>query len=67
MIKKTSSNQPCGRDSEYITGAFLKSFSIGVLFRFEKASERTRLIPLYATATDLQAYQSDKPTMSENL
>ena len=28
MIKKTSSNQPCGRDSEYITGAFLKSFSI---------------------------------------
>ena len=28
MIKKTSSNQPCGRYSEYITGAFLKSFSI---------------------------------------
>ena len=28
MIKKTSSNQPRGRDSEYITGAFLKSFSI---------------------------------------
>ena len=28
MIKKTSSNQPCGRDSEYITGAFLKSLSI---------------------------------------
>ena len=27
MIKKTSSNQSCGRDSEYITGAFLKSFS----------------------------------------
>ena len=37
MIKKTSSKQPYGRDSEYITGAFLKSFSIhghclGVLF-----------------------------------
>ena len=28
MIKKTSSNQPCRRDSEYITGAFLKSSSI---------------------------------------
>ena len=28
MIRKTSSNQPCGRDSEYLTGAFLKSFSI---------------------------------------
>ena len=28
MIKKTSSNQPCGGDSEYLTGAFLKSFSI---------------------------------------
>ena len=28
MIKKTSSNQPCGRDSEYIIGVFLKSFSI---------------------------------------
>ena len=28
MIKKTSSNQPCGRDNEYMTGAFLKSFSI---------------------------------------
>ena len=28
MVLKTSSNQPCGRDSEYITGAFLKSFSI---------------------------------------
>ena len=28
MIKKTSSNQPCERDSEYIIGAFLKSFSI---------------------------------------
>ena len=28
MIKKTFSNQPCGRDSEYINGAFLKSFSI---------------------------------------
>ena len=28
MILKTSSNQPCGRDSEYITDAFLKSFSI---------------------------------------
>ena len=28
MIKKTSSNQPCGRDSEYIIAAFLKSFSI---------------------------------------
>ena len=28
MIKKTSSKQPYGRDSEYITGAFLKSFSI---------------------------------------
>ena len=28
-MKKTSSNQPCGRDSEYIIGAFLKSFSIG--------------------------------------
>ena len=27
-MKKTSSNQPCGRDSEYINGAFLKSFSI---------------------------------------
>ena len=26
--KKTSSNQPCGRDSGYIIGAFLKSFSI---------------------------------------
>ena len=26
--KKTSSNQPCGRDSENIIGAFLKSFSI---------------------------------------
>ena len=32
MIKKTSSNQPCGKDSEYITGAFLKSFSIFFLF-----------------------------------
>ena len=28
MIKKTSSNQPSGRDSECISGAFLKSFSI---------------------------------------
>ena len=28
MIKKTSPNQPCGRDSEYIIGAFLKSFCI---------------------------------------
>ena len=28
MLKKTSSNQPCGKDSEYIIGAFLKSFSI---------------------------------------
>ena len=28
MIKKTSSNKPCGRGSEYIIGAFLKSFSI---------------------------------------
>ena len=29
MIKKTSSNQPSGRDSEYIScAAFLKSFSI---------------------------------------
>ena len=26
--KKTSSNQPCGRDSETIIGAFLKSFNI---------------------------------------
>ena len=26
--KKTSSNKPCGRDSEYIIGAYLKSFSI---------------------------------------
>ena len=31
MIKKTSSNQQCGRDIEYTTGAFLKSFSILVL------------------------------------
>ena len=28
MIKKTSLNQSCGRDSEFIIGAFLKSFSI---------------------------------------
>ena len=28
MIKKTSLNQLCGKDVEYITGAFLKSFSI---------------------------------------
>ena len=28
VIRKPSSNQPCGRDSEYLTGAFLKSFSI---------------------------------------
>ena len=28
MIKKASSNPPCGRDSEYIIGSFLKSFSI---------------------------------------
>ena len=27
--EETSSNQPCGKDSEYIIGAFLKSFSIG--------------------------------------
>ena len=31
MKKKTSSNQPCRRDSEYVTGAFLKSFSIDPL------------------------------------
>ena len=28
MILKATSNQSCGRDSEYIIGAFLKSFSI---------------------------------------
>ena len=28
VMKKTSSNQPCGRDREYTTGAFLKSLSI---------------------------------------
>ena len=28
MIKKTSSNQPCGRDFEYIIAVILKSFSI---------------------------------------
>ena len=28
MIKRTSSNQPIGRDGEYIFGAFIKSFSI---------------------------------------
>ena len=31
MKKKTSSNQPCRRDSEYVAGAFLKSFSICAL------------------------------------
>ena len=31
MIKKTSSNQLCGRDSEYLIGAFIKSFSILLL------------------------------------
>ena len=37
MIKKTSSNQPCGRDSEYtgIIGAFLKSFSIYINYGVE--------------------------------
>ena len=34
MIKKTASNQSCGRDSEYMTGAFLKSFSIHKFARF---------------------------------
>ena len=28
VIKTTTSNQPCGRNSEYIIGVFLKSFSI---------------------------------------
>ena len=31
MLKKKSSNQPCGRESEYITGVFLKSFSIVII------------------------------------
>ena len=33
ILKKTSSNHPCGRDSEYIIGAFLKSFSIEIYFK----------------------------------
>ena len=40
MLKKTSSNQPCGRDSEYISGAFLKSFSIVQTF-YKKNSHWT--------------------------
>ena len=39
MIKKTSSNQPCGRDCEYIIGAFLKSFSIGTFTNSEGPDE----------------------------
>ena len=32
MIKKTFPNQPSGRDREYLTGAFLKSFSIYIFW-----------------------------------
>ena len=32
MLKKTS-NQPHGRDSEYIIGVFLKSFSIKLILK----------------------------------
>ena len=49
MIKKTSSNQSCGRDSEYVTGAFLKSFSIHLaigLIKLYNSGWRVRLAPL---------------------
>ena len=36
-MKKPSSNQPCGRDSEYIIGAFLKSFSIFTIYTYSSS------------------------------
>ena len=50
MIKKTSSNEPCGRDSENIIGVFLKSFTIYFLMHWYTGNQFTMLMSKMVTA-----------------
>ena len=53
MKEKTSSNRTCGRDSENIFGAFLKSFSIvAYVLRWVKLGLRCAFVLLAITWVD---------------
>ena len=54
MIEKTSSNQPCGRDSEYIIGVFLKSFSIAGMGQAKRIKIRERCRKYYRLKKNLK-------------